>query len=227
MGLVWSFGWRLMLAVAGVGGMLVWCGVNDILALQRAGGGPRSFRLAALEKEEPGVRGFVELTAFDADDWLVYTSAEDTSGHSFLIPAYPFHLNTRPAPENIRTLLELRNADEGDLRDVLRREVVPGEVTTPADALPPYVQTQLAERYPGMDLARCRIVRVGIRIPAWPWALLALSSGLTLLGAGVGMVLFKARQRQERAAMDQAFLEGSPALPPNTDGRAPRYSGRR
>ena len=85
---------------------------------------------------------------------------------SMYLPIYSERLGQEPQPRQLALLLEI--LDDRDRENLLGRPDV-GELTcelwTPVDRLDPWVREVLATKYPGIQLAKCRVLSVGLHEP--------------------------------------------------------------
>jgi hypothetical protein len=103
------------------------------------------------------------------------------------VPIYSTRLVKEPQPEDLKLLLEVLDDRERD-RLLVRPDVgeLMAEFWTPAAGLDPWVKDCLGALYPGMRLAKCRVLSVGLHEPSALRIRSAMQEGVVLLIVAVG-----------------------------------------
>jgi hypothetical protein len=131
------------------------------------------------------------------------------AGMKMYLPIYSARLAQEPQPRELVLLLEI--LDDRDRDRLLGRPDV-GELTceiwTPIDSLDPWVREALAAKYPGIKLANCRVLSVGLHEPtvikadrAWWYGIVSFLIGITILGS---LIWFSPRTRIKAIMADSA-----------------------
>jgi hypothetical protein len=112
------------------------------------------------------------------------------------VPIYSTRLIKEPQPENLKLLLQVLDDRERD-RLLARPEVheLMVELWTSTGKLYPWVKDRLAALYPGIQLANCRVLSVGLHEPSALRIGSAMQEGVALIivafGCQVGWLIWK------------------------------------
>ena len=103
------------------------------------------------------------------------------------VPIYGARLMNEPQPADLKLLLEVLDDRERD-RLLARPDVgeLMVELWTPAGRLDPWAKNFLAATYPGIQLANCRVLSVGLHEPSALRIGSAMQEGVALLVVAVG-----------------------------------------
>jgi len=103
------------------------------------------------------------------------------------VPIYSSRLLNEPPPTELKLLLEV--LDDRPRDQLLARPDVGElmiELWTPAANLDPWVKDRLRAIYPGMQLANCRVLSVGLHEPSALRVRSAMQEGIALLIVAIG-----------------------------------------
>jgi hypothetical protein len=140
-----------------------------------------------LMRNGPGADGFATLTDIKAcgRGYLFHRDALCPSDVEFYVPVYAGHLQQEPQPGDLTLLLAIH---DDDAIDVLISQQGTVEFTCLADRnvawLEDWVRQGLAAKYPGLQLANCWILKVGLHEPSPFVAHRMLQAGLATVFAG-------------------------------------------
>jgi hypothetical protein len=103
------------------------------------------------------------------------------------VPIYSARLLNEPAPAELKLLLEV--LDDRPRDQLLARPNVGElmiELWAPPGRLDPWVKDRLGAIYPGMQLANCRVLSVGLHEPSALRIRSAMQEGIALVIAAIG-----------------------------------------
>jgi hypothetical protein len=143
-----------------------------------------------LIRNGPGANRFITLTdVYLCSAGDAFREDMDRSIEMY-VPVFSDHLKQEPKPADIALLLEV--LDDRDRERLLERPDV-GELNvelwTPAGQLDPWVFDRLGAIYPGIQLAKCRVLSVGLHEPSALHARSELHEGMILVFVAVACQL--------------------------------------
>ncbi len=163
-----------------------------------------------LVRNGPGADGFATLTNIKScgRGYVFHRDGEYPSDIEFYVPVYAAHLQAEPQPRDLVLLLAIYDDDP---LDRLINADGPVELTCEAhrdtNRLEDWVRQGLTARYPGLQLANCWLLNVGLHEPSPFVAHRMTRAGiLTILAAGLlfAWMIWRRDIVQRRVAAVQA-----------------------
>ena len=153
-----------------VSGIVFLCGAFLVAASLRTAEcaqGLRRMTCGDLVRNGPGASEFVTLTDIHLGSAGDAFRRDMDSSMEMYVPIFSNHLKQEPQPADITLVLEV--LDDRDRDRLLERPDV-GELNvefwTPAGQLDPWVFDRLGSIYPGIQLAKCRVLSIGLHEPS-------------------------------------------------------------
>jgi hypothetical protein len=155
--------WWTSIALCVCGALLI---ASSYRTAQQARRLPR-MTCAELLRRGPAAPQFVTLTDVHLGQAGQALRRDMDAALEMYVPIYSAHLKQQPAGADFRLLLEV--LDDRQLNRLLARAEVGAltvELWSDASQLDPWVDRELATRYPGIQVRRCRVVSVGLHEPS-------------------------------------------------------------
>jgi hypothetical protein len=148
-----------------------------------------------LVRKGPAADGFAMLTDLKAcgRGYLMYRDPLCPGDVEMYVPAYAAHFQQEPQPSDLVLLLAIHDDDP---LDCLMRANGPVEFTCQVDRnvdrLENWIRQGITAKYPGLQLANCWILNVGLHEPSSYVARRMLQTGLVTVLTGGGILIWLA-----------------------------------
>jgi hypothetical protein len=189
----------ILVALGGLvgGGIVGFLGYQEWIILSRGSPQPQRIRLADLTAKGPGDNVHVEVTDFSWGENCV-TEEKHGKWNRVWIPIFPGGAANQG---QVRALVKTFSvADEGQLRQMLRRPTVTGVIDNviPGHSLGSAEIAELKKGYPNVDVGTLLVIAEGKTFPSPEkvYLLLGIGGGLLVLGLAAVIVLVVARLRR-------------------------------
>ena len=119
-------------------------------------------RLAELEADAVDLDQVISLIGFLPCSHMASSAMSSSSQPAvYYAPVYSAEFDVEPVAENLRTIVEVREAKgEQDVSMTLRGGQLKGRIVPLGDQLNHALRVQLMQDYPGIDLDKCRIFQI-------------------------------------------------------------------
>lgn len=161
---------------------------------------PEQIACAVFEARGPRDNNHIELSGFNVTKDMYFAYEESAIGYSqCLVPVFPLNRNTQPKNHEFRVILEFRNVKgDGDLLRLVQQRSVTGITGTCGSSLNHEFRDILEGGYPGINLDKCNVIRVGRSVPTAAGGLTKMGGGSCLVFGMLGLGIWNFKKGRSR-----------------------------